>query len=225
MTKDDQQGTPQTDATETTGTTEQENLKFTRQRGKTVDAEGTELDGSPETDNMAEDAEEAGFPGMDENMFAQVQEMMGKLERVDELEKENADLRGRLGRLAADFESYRTRMGQDVAAAQGQGVAKAAEQLMPVYDDLERAVTMGSGDPAKLIPGVQAVQTRVLNTFSALGLEATGKEGEAFDPQWHEALQVVDGDADDVIVQVYQVGFRMGERLVRPARVVVSRKG
>lgn len=221
MTKDDQQGTPQTD----TDITEQENLQFTRGRGKTVDAEGTELDDGPETDNMAEDADEAGFPGMDENMFAQVQEMMGKLERVDELEKENADLRGRLGRLAADFESYRTRMGQEVADAKGQGVAKAAEQLMPVYDDLDRAVTMGSGDPAKLIPGVQAVQNRVLNTFSALGLEATGKEGEAFDPQWHEALQVVDGPEDDVIVQVYQVGFRMGDRLVRPARVVVSRKG
>ena len=221
MTKDDQQGTPQTD----TDITEQENLQFTRGRGKTVDAEGTELDDGPETDNMAEDADEAGFPGMDENMFAQVQEMMGKLERVDELEKENADLRGRLGRLAADFEGYRTRMGQEVADAKGQGVAKAAEQLMPVYDDLDRAVTMGSGDPAKLIPGVQAVQNRVLNTFSALGLEATGKEGEAFDPQWHEALQVVDGPEDDVIVQVYQVGFRMGERLVRPARVVVSRKG
>lgn len=221
MTKDDQQGTPQTD----TDITEQENLQFTRGRGKTVDAEGTELDDGPETDNMAEDADEAGFPGMDENMFAQVQEMMGKLERVDELEKENADLRGRLGRLAADFEGYRTRMGQEVADAKGQGVAKAAEQLMPVYDDLDRAVTMGSGDPAKLIPGVQAVQNRVLNTFSALGLEATGKEGEAFDPQWHEALQVVDGPEDDVIVQVYQVGFRMGDRLVRPARVVVSRKG
>ena len=224
MTKDDQQGTPQTDTTETTGT-EQENLKFTRQRGKTVDAEGTELDTGPETDNMAEDAEEAGFPGMDENMFAQVQEMMGKLERVDELEKENADLRGRLGRLAADFESYRRRMQDEVAEAEGRGVAKAAEALMPVYDDLDRALSMGTGDPSKLIPGVQAVQNRVLNTFSALGLEATGKEGEAFDPQWHEALQVVDGPEDDVIVQVYQVGFRMGDRLVRPARVVVSRKG
>ncbi|SMB95827.1 nucleotide exchange factor GrpE [Deinococcus hopiensis] len=180
-----------------------------------------------ETDNMDEDAELEGmdgFPGMDENMFGQVQEMMAKLERADELEKENAELKGKLGRLAADFENYRRRTQEDVDAAKGQGVAKAAEALMPVYDDLDRAVTMGSGDPAKLIPGMQAVQSKVLTVFGGLGLEATGKEGEAFDPRWHEAIQVVPGDADDTIVQVYQLGFRMGERLVRPARVVVSKK-
>lgn len=126
--------------------------------------------------------------------------------------------------MAADFESYRTRTAQDIAAAEGQGVSKAAEQLMPIYDDLDRAVTMGSEDPAKLIPGMQAVQSKVLSIFGKLGLEVTGQEGEHFDPQWHEALQAVPGDEDDKIVQVFQAGFRMGDRLVRPARVVVSRK-
>ncbi|ACO47228.1 nucleotide exchange factor GrpE [Deinococcus deserti] len=190
------------------------------QEGETSEVEVLDA----ETDNMEEDADLSGFPDMDEGMFAQVQEMMGKLQRADELEKENADLKHRLGRLAADFESYRTRTAQDSAEAQGQGVSKAAEALMPVYDDIDRAVTMGSGDPAKLIPGMQAVQGKVLNIFSSLGLEATGKEGEAFDPQWHEAIQVVSGEQDDMIVQVYQLGFRMGDRLVRPARVVVSKK-
>lgn len=200
-----------------------------RAEKKTIDAEsGLDLPDA-ETDNMDEDAElEAGlegFPGMDEGMFAQVQEMMGKLGRADELEKENADLKGRLGRLAADFESYRRRMQEEVAEAESRGVAKAAGELMPVYDDLDRAVTMGSADPAGLIPGVQAVQATVLRVFAGLGLEPTGREGEAFDPQWHEALQVVPGDEDDQIVQVYQLGFRQGGRLVRPARVVVSKKG
>jgi molecular chaperone GrpE len=68
------------------------------------------------------------------------------------------------------------------------------------------------------------VQQKVLNIFEKLGLSATGKEGETFDPQWHEALQVVPGEQDDTVVQVFQMGFRMGERLVRPARVVVSQK-
>ena len=96
---------------------------------------------------------------------------------------------------------------------------------MPVYDDVERALTAGVDDPAKLIPGVQAIQSKVLSIFSTLGLEATGREGETFDPQWHEAIQVVPGDEDDKIVTTYQLGFKMGDRLVRPARVVVSRKG
>ena len=166
-----------------------------------------------------------GMPDMDEGMFAQVQEMMDKLGRVEELEKENADLRGRLGRLAADFESYRRRTQEDVSDAENKGVARAAEALMPVYDDVSRALEMGTADPTKLIPGMQAVQGKVLSVFGKLGLSATGQEGEPFDPQWHEALQVVPGDTDDTVAQVFQVGFRMGERLVRPARVVVSRKG
>ena len=166
-----------------------------------------------------------GMDGMDEGMFAQVQEMMAKMERADELEKENADLKGRLGRLAADFESYRRRTQEDVSAAEGSGKAKAAEAMMPIYDALDRAVTMGAEDPAKLIPGMQGVQANLLKVFVGLGLEATGKVGEHFDPQWHEALQVVPGDTDDTITQVYELGFKMGERLVRPARVVVSKKG
>lgn len=203
-----------------------ENLKFTpaREGTQTIDADGDVLDAEL-LDEEGEEGDFAGFPGMDEGMIAQVQEMMGKLERVEVLEKENADLKFKLGRLAADFDGYRNRTTQDLETAEDKGVSKAAEQLMPVYDDLERAVTMGSEDPAKLIPGVQAVQNKVLTIFSKLGLELTGREGEHFDPQWHEALQVVPGDEDDRIVQVFQAGFRMGDRLVRPARVVVSRKG
>lgn len=189
-----------------------ENIKFD---AETVDEADTDTDFE-----MPE-----GFPEMDENMFGQVQEMMAKLERVDELEKENADLRGKLGRLAADFEGYRNRTAQESAEAQSKGVSKAAEALMPVYDDMERAVSVGVDDPAKLIPGMQAVQNKILTIFAGLGLEVTGKEGETFDPQWHEAIQVVEGDEDDQIVQTYQLGFKMGDKLVRPARVVVSRKG
>ena len=144
--------------------------------------------------------------------------------QIAALNAEIADLKDKLGRLAADFENYRKRTAQEAAQAQGKGVSQAAEAMMPVYDDLERAMTMGGGDPAKLIPGHQNVQQKLVNIFSGLGLELTGKEGEAFDPQWHEAIQAIPGQHDDVIVQVYQPGFRMGDRLVRPARVIVSKK-
>jgi len=162
---------------------------------------------------------------LDPNMFAGVQEMMDKLQKADELERENNDLKGRLARLAADFVSFRRRTASDAADAQAKGTADAAEALMPVYDDVSRALEMGSADPTKLIPGMQNVVSKVLSVFEKLGLQATGKEGEVFDPQWHEALQVVPGEQDDTVVQVFQTGFRMGERLVRPARVVVSKKG
>ncbi len=211
------------DHSNNTDTTNTENIKFeddkTTRVMKTIDADAIDADGFT-------DEEDSGFhmPDMDEGMMAQVQEMMAKMQKSDELEKENADLKNKLGRLAADFESYRNRMQQELSAAESKGISKATETLMPVYDDLDRAVTMGSADPVKLIPGMQTVQNKLINLFSSLGLEPTGKVGEAFDPQWHEALQVVEGDTDDQIAQVFQVGFRMGDQLVRPARVVVSRK-
>lgn len=204
-----------------------DNLKF-EPEAKVGEQTLETIDAQPiDAELLDEDADMEGMdgmPDMDAGMFAQVQEMMAKMEKADEFEKENADLRGRLGRLAADFESYRRRTQDDVSAAQDQGKAVAAEAMMPVYDALERAVTMGSEDPVKLIPGMQAVQASVLKVFSGLGLEATGSVGEHFDPQWHEALQVVPGDEDDIITQVYELGFKMGDKLVRPARVVVSRK-
>ncbi|MBI0445066.1 nucleotide exchange factor GrpE [Deinococcus sp. DB0503] len=219
MTQDDQK----------TKTTQNEQATQDSQQDPHAAREGqTTQANTDSTEQNNQTAEEAGedfnFPGLDENMLGQVQEMMARLERVGELEQENTDLKNKLGRLAADFESYRRRTQEDVAAAEGQGVAKAAERLMPVYDDLERALSMSSSEPAKLIPGVEAVQSTILRIFGQLGLEATGKPGEPFDPRWHEAVQVVSGEEDDVIVQVYQLGFRMGELLVRPARVVVSRK-
>ncbi len=215
----------------TPGTT-RENLKFVADANEkvdssTVDSDSKVIDAEWSSDMAAQDEEadlQEDFGGIDENMFAQVQEMMSKMEKADELEKENADLKGRLGRLAADFENYRRRTQEDVAQAEGQGVSKAAEAMMPVFDDVQRALSIGSEDASKLIPGLQAVQNKVLTIFAGLGLEATGHAGETFDPQWHEAIQVVAGDNDDQITQVYQTGFRMGDKLVRPARVVVSKK-
>ncbi len=190
-----------------------------------VDAEIMGMDTDDDSDLGDGDMGDFDPASLDPNMFAGVQEMMSKLQKADELERENNDLKGRLARLAADFESFRRRTASDAADAQAKGTADAAEALMPVYDDVSRALEMGSADPAKLIPGMQNVQNKVLSVFERLGLSATGKEGDTFDPQWHEALQVVPGEQDDTVVQVFQTGFRMGDRLVRPARVVVSKKG
>lgn len=193
------------------------------QKDKAAENENIKFEAQAADENAEAELNAEGFPDLDDNMLGQVQDMMQKLERYDELEAENTDLKGKLGRLAADFESYRNRTQQDAAEAQSKGVSKAAQALMPVYDDISRALSMGIDDPTKLIPGMQAVQSKVLSIFSALGLEATGKEGEAFDPAFHEAIQVVDGE-DGKIIQTYELGFKMNGQSVRPARVVVGQK-
>ena len=160
---------------------------------------------------------------LDEGMLGQVQEMMGKLQRADELEGELNDLRNKYARLMADFENYRRRTNQDVLDAKGAGISKAVEELLPVYDDLARALEAAQKDPASVLGGLSGVQGAMLRTFEKLGLTQTGAEGEVFDPALHEALQVIPGERDGVIVQVYQSGFKLGDKLVRPARVVVEK--
>lgn len=184
-----------------------------------LDAQVVDAEQAAATDIEDEDA------AFDPAMFAQVEEMMNKLQRAEELERELNDVKGKLARLMADFENYRRRTNQDVLDAQSAGVAKAAEALLPVLDDLTRALDAAQRDPQSIVGGVTSVRDGMLRTFERLGLTQTGQEGEVFDPALHEVLSVVPGDRDGVILQVYQPGFRLGDKLVRPARVVVMKDG
>jgi molecular chaperone GrpE len=161
--------------------------------------------------------------GMDDGMMAQVQEMMAKMQKADDLERELAELKMRYNRLLGDFDGYRTRTALEAKEAEARGISKAAETLFPVIDDMARAVEYGKQNPQGIVDGLGALQSKLVKLFETLGLEQTGKTGEPFDPAFHEALQVVSGPEDDRIVEVFQTGFRMGERLIRPARVVVSK--
>ena len=163
--------------------------------------------------------------GMDDTMMAQVQEMMAKMQKADDLERELAELKMRYNRLLGDFDGYRNRVALESKEAEARGISKAAETLFPVMDDMARAVEYGKQNPQGIVDGLGALQSKLVKLFETLGLEQTGKTGEQFDPAFHEALQVVPGPEDDTIVEVFQTGFRMGERLIRPARVVVSKSG
>ena len=94
--------------------------------------------------------------------------------------------------------------------------ALATSMLASTYVHLQQLVEQV--EHLKARSGVQRVAEFLVDL-------SAGREGEVFDPRWHEAIQVVPGDEDDRIVTVYQLGFRLGDRLVRPARVVVSRRG
>jgi len=137
---------------------------------------------------------------------------------------EAADFKNRFLRARADLENYRRRASQDTLRARESGLDSAILPLLAVYDDLGRALTVSSDDPAQLIPGIQAVRESLKRNLGALGLEEVGTKGDAFDPDLHEALTTVPAggeSAADTIAEVVQTGFVKAERLVRPARVVV----
>jgi molecular chaperone GrpE len=129
-------------------------------------------------------------------------------------------------RTKADFENYRKRAARETAAAQERGIVKLALELLPAVDNLDRALAAsdGSGDTETLVSGLKLVHAGAFAALARAGIEPYSPEGERFDPQFHEAVaqQPVEGVDPGTIVEVYQRGYRLGDSVLRPARVVVA---
>ncbi|HEV7562203.1 MAG TPA: nucleotide exchange factor GrpE [Solirubrobacterales bacterium] len=132
-------------------------------------------------------------------------------------------------RTQADFENYRKRMAAEVQAASLRGKAQMAAQVVPVLDDLERALQAAGLDPEGdsedgLAHGVLLVFRGLRESLSRNGVEQVDPTGEKFDPNQHEALSTmpVEGVEPGTVVEVMQKGYRFEDQLIRPARVVVS---
>ncbi len=130
-------------------------------------------------------------------------------------------------RTQADFENFRKRMTRDVAAAEARGVARVAKELLPALDNLGRALAAAEteGEAAShLAAGDTLVHDELLGELKRVGIEPFSPQGERFDPNEHEAMlqQPVEGAESGTVVEVYQQGFKLGESVLRPARVVVA---
>ena len=132
-------------------------------------------------------------------------------------------------RSKADFENYRKRMTAEVQAAGARGKGELLREVVPVLDDLERAIQAAGLDPEGdsddgLAHGVLLVFRSLRDSLTRNGVEAVDPKGEKFDPMVHEALSMVpaEGTESGTVVEVMQKGYRLGEQLIRPARVVVS---
>ena len=137
-------------------------------------------------------------------------------------EKYNAEHDSYL-RLAADYDNYRKRTLKEKEQAYGHGKADAVEKLLPVYDNLERALNQPTEDEAYK-KGVEMTMTQLVGIFTGLGVEIFGQEGDAFDPNVHNAVMhtEAEGVEENTITKVFQKGFKMGEKIVRFAMVEVA---
>ena len=137
-------------------------------------------------------------------------------------EKYNAEHDSYL-RLAADYDNYRKRTAKEKDAAYGNGKADAVEKLLPVYDNLERALNQPTEDEAYK-KGVEMTMTQLVGILSGLGVEIFGNVGDAFDPNLHNAVMHTEDEnfGENTICQVFQKGFKLGEKIVRFAMVQVA---
>ena len=145
-------------------------------------------------------------------------------ERVAALEAERDERLDDLKRLAADFENYRKRVARDQESLVARAHERLVKELLPVLDDLERALAAAEEhEEAKLEEGVQLVHRELAAALEREGLAEIETNGH-FDPHVHEALlsQPSGDQAEGTIIEVVQKGYKLGDRVVRPARVVVA---
>jgi molecular chaperone GrpE len=128
-----------------------------------------------------------------------------------------------LKRLAAEFENYKKRTAREQASLSTRATERLVKELLPIVDDLERALEAAEEhEEAKLEEGVRLVHRQLASALEGEGLAEIETEGK-FDPHVHEALLSQPSEADEgTVIEVLQKGYRLGDRVLRPARVVVA---
>ncbi len=144
-------------------------------------------------------------------------------ERVAALEAEKAALNDKFLRLAAEYENFRRRSQKEKDALYGDIKADTVTKFLPVYDNLERALRAETEDEAYR-KGVEMIMTQFTSTLEKLGVTPIECLGEKFDPAMHNAVMHVDDEekGENEIVEVFQKGFKLGDKVVRFAMVKVA---
>lgn len=171
---------------------------------------------------MAKKEKKTNITPAEETMEEAVTETAETVELNPFEEKYNAEHDAHL-RLAAEFDNFRKRTAKEKESSYQNGKADAVEKLLPVYDNLQRALNQETQDAAYK-KGVELTMTELLKILSSLGVEVFGQVGDTFDPNVHNAIMHTDDETfpENTITQVFQQGFKIGEKIVRFAMVQVA---
>ena len=147
-------------------------------------------------------------------------------DRLASLEAENTALQDRLLRTLADFDNYKKRINREKQDLRKYGTERFARELLPVIDNFERALQQAgeAAEASALIEGIEMILKQLMDVLSSSSISPIAALGMPFDPAHHEALaQRPDAEAEpNTVVEEYQRGYMLHDRLLRPARVVVS---
>jgi molecular chaperone GrpE len=183
-------------------------------------------------DDTATSRDEAGEPSGDldagnEADMEDATERPGVADDDDpaaKLERERDEYLDLAKRAQADFENYRKRAAKEAVAAGQRAKSGLVRELLPVVDNLERALASAEDGEKHLAEGVRLVHSELIAVLERNGVEQFDPKGEAFDPSYHEALSTrsEDGAGPGVVLDVVEKGYRSNGTVLRPARVVVS---
>jgi molecular chaperone GrpE len=162
------------------------------------------------------------------------QDVQALLQELGQLRAENADLRDKLLRAMAEMENFRRRSERDKSDGMKYAVSEFARDAVTIGDNLRRAIEAAQKEPLEhnpplktLLEGVEVTERELFKVLERHGITRFDPLGEKFDPHVHEAMVKVDvpGVPADVVVQVLQAGYKIGDRVLRPAAVIVAKGG
>ena len=172
---------------------------------------------------MAKKDKEQKEPIVEEEIQEEVTEEVTEAPEINPFEeKYNAEHDAYL-RLAAEFDNFRKRTTKEKEASYGNGKADTVAKLLPVYDNLERALNQETADAAYK-KGVEMTMTELVKIFTSLGVEIFGNAGDSFDPALHNAVMHIENEelGENTIATVFQKGFKLGDKVIRFAMVQVA---
>ena len=195
-------------------------------------AEAAENSAAEAQNEAAEAADTA--PGADSEQWQEAGEITDDAAAAEKVEisaeallqAEVASLKDQLLRKEADYQNYRKRMAREVSDARRIGLVETITPFLQVFDLFEMAMKAAdkSDNVAALKQGLEMILAQYGKTIDELGVQKFDAVGETFDPMWHDAVAYENSDevAEGVIIKQWSSGFKIGEKLLRPARVVVS---
>ena len=180
----------------------------------------------PLPDNASGDFQDIEHPSPEEDEVGDDSVVEEEENKEPSLEEQVAEWRERAIRSAADLENFRKRMEREKGEARRYANQSLLEELLPVLDNFHMGLEAASADAESMIfRGMEMVKKQLDDFLSGQGVEEVSAEGEMFDPAIHEAVSQEDCEAspEGSVLKVIRRGYRMGDRLLRPANVVVSR--
>lgn len=184
--------------------------------------------GSDAAENSAENKEEKVdiWESLEKAEETAPADLKVEISPEDALKAEVAELKDQLLRKEADYQNYRKRMAREVSDARRIGLVETIMPFLQVFDLFEMAMKAAesSDNVAALKQGLEMILAQYGKTIDELGVQKFDTVGENFDPMWHDAVAYENSEttAEGVIVKQWNCGYKMGDRLLRPARVIVS---
>ena len=172
-------------------------------------------------EELATSRDEAGEPSGEEDP-ANEQEILEEKEETREAADQPEDYLALAQRIQADFENYRKRAAREAAAAGERAKSGLVRELLPIVDNLERALASAEEGEQHLADGVRLVHAELIAVLERNGVEQFDPAGDRFDPTEHEALSVRADGEPGMVLDVVEKGYRANGSVLRPARVVVS---